>query len=229
MIRAVIFDFNGVLVDDEHVHFALFRDVVAEQGIRLTEQQYYEVYLGYDDRGCFEHVLRDAGQPFDTKRIDELIAQKARRYALVAETGLRIFPGAVDCVSSLASRWPLAVNSGALRPEIEFALQRMRVRQHVAAIVSAEDTARCKPDPEGYTLALEALRALPGFSLADLQADECLVIEDSRAGLESARGAGMHAIGISHTYPADELLPAGAEHVIASLGTLTPAWVEQQF
>lgn len=229
MIRAVIFDFNGVLIDDEHVHFALFRDVLAEEGITLTEPQYYEVYLGYDDRGCFEHALADAGQPFDKDRIDDLIARKARRYAQAAETGLRIFPGAADCVIALAKRWPIAVNSGALRPEIEFALNRMRLRKYVSAIVSAEDTERCKPDPEGYTLALAALRALPGSRLADLRAEQCLVIEDSRAGLESARAAGMHAIGISHTYPADELLSAGGEQVIPALGSLTPAWIEETF
>ena len=145
------------------------------------------------------------------------------------EAGLRIFPGADACVSALADRWPIAVNSGALRPEIEYALKRMQVRDRVAAIVSAEDTTRCKPDPQGYTLALEALRALPGAGLARLGAGDCLVIEDSRAGIESARSAGMRAVGISQTYPDADLFEAGAEHVIASLARLTPAWIDQQF
>ncbi len=226
MIRAVIFDFNGVLVDDEHVHFELFRDVVAELGIPLSEQQYHEVYLGYDDRRCFEEVLKDAGQSFDEAGIDQLIENKARRYIDRAKTGLRYFPGAADCVVGLASRWPVAINSGALRPEIEIALRTMRVRQCVSAIISAEDAKRCKPDPEGYLLALDALRAEHG---GDLEAGHCLVFEDSLAGIQSAKGAGMWAVGVSNTYTADELRGAGADAVVPGLVEVGPSLIEKLF
>src|SRR5829696_9101990 len=154
MIRAVIFDFNGVLVDDEPVHFALFREVLAGEGIALSERDYHERYLGYDDRGCFEAALVEAGQGADRGRVDALIAKKAGRYAAVASAGLRFFPGAPECLAALSGRWPLAICSGALRPEIEFALGRLGRRDRVGAIVSAEDTTRCKPDPQGYLLAL---------------------------------------------------------------------------
>src|SRR3982750_211674 len=99
MIRAVIFDFNGVLVDDEHVHFELFREVLAGEGIALSERDYHERYLGYDDRGCFEAALGEAGQGAGRPRIDALIAKKAGRYAAVASAGLRYFPGAAGCVA----------------------------------------------------------------------------------------------------------------------------------
>ena len=158
-IAAVIFDFNGVLVDDESVHFALFQEVLAQEGVAITERDYHERYLGYDDRGCFEAALKDAGQQADRARLDDLIARKARRYVEVAEQGLRFFPAAAETLQAVASRWPVAINSGALRPEIEYALRRMGCLDRVAAIVSAEDTDKCKPDPEGYRLALEALRA----------------------------------------------------------------------
>ncbi len=95
-IGAVIFDFNGVLVDDESVHFALFQEVLAQEGVAITEQDYHERYLGYDDRGCFEAALRDGGQAADRVRLDELIARKARRYVEVAEQGLRFFPAAAE-------------------------------------------------------------------------------------------------------------------------------------
>lgn len=229
MIRAVIFDFNGVLVDDEHVHFALFRDILALEGIALSEEQYLERYLGYDDRGCFETALAEAGQDAGRLRVDALIAQKAGRYAEVAETGLRFFPSAGECLAALAGRWPLAICSGALRPEIEFALDRLRVRERVLAIVSAEDTARCKPDPEGYNLALEALRALPGAGLADLGPRECLVIEDSLAGVESAKAAGMRAVAVAHTYDPEALKGAGADAVLPGLAPLTTDWVVEHF
>jgi beta-phosphoglucomutase len=226
MIRAVIFDFNGVLIDDEPVHFALFREVLAGEGIDLTERDYHEEFLGYDDRGCFEHALRRAGESPDRARIDRLIAQKADRYESVAESGLRFFPGAAEAVLALASRWPLAICSGALRPEIESALRRLQVRDRVAAIIAAEDTERCKPDPEGYLLALDALRSRVG---EDLEAGHCLVIEDSLAGVQSAKAAGMWALGVATTYTSDQLRKARADAVLTDLKGLDPAVVERLF
>ena len=124
-IGAVIFDFNGVLVDDEAVHCALFQEVLAEQGVEITERDYHDRYLGYDDRGCLEAALSDAGQTADRARIDRLIAQKARRYIEVAAQGLRFFPMAAETLAAVAALWPVAICSGALRPEIEYALRRL--------------------------------------------------------------------------------------------------------
>jgi beta-phosphoglucomutase len=243
MIQAVIFDFNGVLLDDEQVHFELFREVLGQEGVAMTARQYHEQFLGLDDRGCFAAALLDAGQTVDGPRLDALVERKGRRYFEVAEAGLRFFPHAAECLATLARRWPLAINSGALRPEIEFALDRLDRRDAVAAIISAEDTARCKPDPEGYLLALDALRRRPvrgagdgesdgegeGVDPADLQPDHCLVVEDSLAGVASAKGAGMWAVGITHTYSAEALREAGADAIIDGLEALTPDWIARHF
>ena len=226
MIRAVVFDFNGVLVDDERVHFELLRDVLAEEGIAISEREYHDVYLGFDDRGCFETALIAAGRPAPPDWVEALIARKAGRYVEAAEAGLRIFPGASACLSMLADRWPIAICSGALRAEIRFALERMGVADRVGPIVSAEDTTNCKPDPEGYLLALAALRAPGGGGPSDLREDECLVVEDSLAGIASARGAGMWALGVAHTYAPDEMRDAGAFAVLDAIAALTPAWLD---
>ena len=229
LIRAVIFDFNGVLIDDESLHFKMFREVLEQEGVLITEQDYHERYLGLDDRGCFEAALGDGGQNSDRARLDELIARKAVRYAEEAAEGLKVFPGAPECLAILSERFTLAINSGALRPEIEFALKLMGRRDCVRAIVSAEEAERCKPDPQGYTLALEKLRACSGLGLFDLAPKECLVIEDSLAGIESAKGAGMWAIGISNTYDADDLRSAGADDVIDHLDRFAPEWIVNRF
>ena len=226
MIRAVIFDFNGVLVDDESVHFDLFREVLAESGVSLTAEQYHEKYLGYDDRRCFEEVLTDNGQSPGSAGLDAMIARKASLYIPRAELGLRYFPEASQAVRRMADRWPVAINSGALRPEIEFSLTRMGVRDRVTAIVSAEDATNGKPDPEGYLLALDALRSRKG---EDLEAAHCLVFEDSLAGIQSAKGAGMWAVGVSNTYGEAELREAGADAVIPDLVEIGPEWVELMF
>ena len=227
MIRAVIFDFNGVLLDDEPVHFALFQEVLRQEGVFITEDDYHSRYLGLDDRACFEAALNDGGQTADQVRLDGLIARKAKRYFEVAAQGLRFFPGAADCLTSLARRFPLAINSGALRPEIEFALDQLGLRDQVAVIVSAEETSRCKPDPEGYTLAYRGL--LRSAAPADLAPHECLVVEDSLAGIESAKGAGMWAVGVPNTYDRAALLRAGADDVVDGLPALTPHWIASRF
>jgi beta-phosphoglucomutase-like phosphatase (HAD superfamily) len=237
-IGAVIFDFNGVLVDDESVHFALFREVLAQEGVTITERDYHERYLGYDDRGCFDAALKDAGQRADRARLDDLIARKARRYVEVAEQGLRFFPAAAETLAAIAARWPVAINSGALRGEIEYALRRLGCLDRVAAIVSAEDTDKCKPDPEGYRLAFEALRGRgragrdgdgDGDAAEGLLPSDCLVIEDSLAGIISAKGAGMRAVGVSTTYAADQLREAGADDVVEALAAVTPEWISLRF
>ena len=226
MIRAVIFDFNGVLVDDEHVHFELLRDILADQGIAMTEEAYQAEYLGYDDRGCFEVALQRAGKPADRDLVDSLIERKASHYITVAERGLKTFAGAADSVRRLAERWPVAICSGALLNEIEFALERYGLRDEICAIVAAEHTQRCKPDPEGYFLALDALRDECG---EDVEAGHCLVIEDSLAGIQAGKAAGMWTIGVTHTYPADALRHAGADAVLETLEDLTVDWVKSLF
>ena len=233
MIHAVIFDFNGVLIDDESVHFELFQEVLAEEGVAITDLDYHDKYLGLDDRGCFEAALRDGGQNADEYRLNELIARKAKRYIAAAERGLKYFPGAADILGSIAEHWPVAINSGALRPEIEYALNRLNRREHVAAIVSAEDATNCKPHPQGYLLALDALRSKlrdeENSARPPLLAGNCLVIEDSLAGIMSAKSAGMLAVGVATTYGADELRAAGADDVVPNLLTFNPEWIKGRF
>ena len=226
-IRAVIFDFNGVLLNDETVHCDLFAEILAQEGVPFDMKAYHEVYLGFDDRGCFEAALQDAGQDASPARVDDMIARKARRYLEVAEGGLPFFPGAGECLEAISDRWPVAINSGALRPEIELALNRLGLRDRVHAIVSAEDTSRGKPDPEGYRLAYEALRT--HLKLPNLQPGECLVIEDSLQGVVSAKGAGMLAVGVAQTYSEPELAESGADATLATTAEFTPAWIDRTF
>lgn len=238
-IGAVIFDFNGVLVDDEAIHFALFREVLAQEGVSITELDYHDRYLGYDDRGCFEAALADAGQFATADKIDQLIAQKARRYVEVAGEGLRFFPDAAETLRAVAERWPVAICSGALRPEIEYALRQLNRIDQIMVIVSAEDTDKGKPDPQGYQLALAGLQAhasnsqrtltAPPPDTLNLKAANCLVLEDSLAGIVSAREAGMRAVGVPNTYSARQLRNAGAEDVVENLARFTPEWIERCF
>jgi beta-phosphoglucomutase len=207
MLRAIFFDFNGIIADDEPIHLKMFQKVLADEGIGLSEEKYYQVYIGMDDRDCFESVLRERGRETTPQKILELVARKARYYEAYIRDHLLFFPGVLSFIRKAASKYPLAVVSGALRQEIDFILQRGGIRQAFQIIVSAEDVLRGKPDPEGYLRALEEInRGRSGGET--FSASECLVIEDTLAGIEAARGAGMKCLAIANSYQVSELEPA---------------------
>lgn len=215
---ATLFDFNGVLVDDEAVHQVAFRDVLAPLGVTFTDHDYEERYLGFDDAGAFRAMLVDAGRAPTDEDVARLIEAKKPVYMQRIATELKIFDGAADIVRRRAERGVVGIVSGALRHEIEHALGVMGVRDAVRFIVSAEDTTRCKPDPEGYVLGLRALGvpAQPGI----------VVIEDSLAGVAAAKGAGLRCAAVAHSYPEDRLAAAGADVVTARLAELTDALLD---
>ncbi len=218
-LRAVIFDFNGVIVDDEPLHFELFQRVMTEEGLSLSEETYHEKYLGYDDRGCFTAALTDAGreeQAGDAHHLNQLIARKAAYYLDAIKERYLLFPGVVELVRRLAGRFPLAIASGALRDEIELVLNRAEIRDCFRVIIAAEDVSACKPDPEGYLKALASLNSLGPHK----QPNECLVIEDSIAGVEAAKRAGMRCLAVTNSYAAEELKEA--DWIVSSLVDCDP-------
>ncbi len=215
--RAVLFDFNGVLVDDEHLHQAGFNEVLAPLGVTMTDETYRARYLGFDDRGAFVAVLRDAGREPDDALVLDLIARKAAVYKRRAATELAVYPGAAETVRRLAALCPIGVVSGALRDEVESALTMMRVRAEVGFVIAAEDVTVCKPDPEGYLAGLARLRVAE----PEVAARRVVGIEDSIAGVESARAAGLAVVAVTHTYARDALARAGAHRVVDTIGDVS--------
>jgi HAD superfamily hydrolase (TIGR01509 family) len=218
MLRALIFDFDGVVADNEPIHLAAFQDVLRELHIPLTTEEYYARYVGYDDKGCFEEVLKVHGRPYPKAAIDELIAKKSLIFMARLKDRLFIFPGVQSLVQEAAGRYHLAIASGALRHEIEFVLEQAGIRKAFEHITSAEEVARGKPDPECF---LHALKGLSGIRRRDgrpeptLKADECLVIEDTLAGIHAARAAGMKVLAVANTHAVEDLQEADA--VVRSL------------
>lgn len=212
-MRATLFDFNGVLVDDEHVHLEAFREVLAPQGIVVSDADYAEKYLGFDDVGAFGAILRDAGHDASEATVARLVVAKTPAYFRRIETALRIFPGAVELLRRRADVGLVGIVSGALRPEIEYALSRMGVADRVTFVVSAEDTTACKPDPEGFAA---GLARVPGGT-------RVVVVEDSVAGVQAAKAAGLRCVAVTHSYPREALLAAGADLVVDTLTELDDA------
>jgi HAD superfamily hydrolase (TIGR01509 family) len=216
--RPVLFDFNGVLVDDEAIHFEAFRQVAAIHGLPLDERSYTERYLGFDDAGAFRALWSDHGRTLDDAELARLIDAKRPIYMHHAHDRLRIFPGAVALVERRAAIAPIGVVSGALRHEIVWALDRMGVRSLIRFVIAAEDTQRCKPDPEGYE---RGVRELERLVAAGAPALRPVAVEDSLAGIQAARSAGLPCVAVTHSYPRDALLAAGASVVVDTLDEIT--------
>jgi HAD superfamily hydrolase (TIGR01509 family) len=224
MLRALIFDFNGIIVDDEPIHFELFKQVLAEEGIKLTEVDYYARYLGFDDRGAFTAAYREHGRSLDEKLLARLIDRKAIYYQSEIRSKVRIFPGVEKLVTTLVPVLPLAVASGALRQEIETILSAAGLLKHFAVIISAEDVDHGKPEPEIFLKALARLNA----QVEDghpIDAADCLVIEDSKEGIRGARRAGMKCLAVSNSHPTELLQEANA--VVRSLEEVDLALLEK--
>ena len=215
-LQAIIFDFDGVIADSEPLHFRAFQQALAEDGLELASKEYYARYLGYDDVGMFEAFGEDRGLPMDAARVQELVARKGLKLQAMMSAGSVLFPGAADFVRAAAQAVPIAIASGALRHEIVEIIEAAGVSDLFAAIVASGDTPESKPSPEPYRLAFERLRETTGTALDPRR---CVAIEDSRWGLESARGAGLRCVGVTNSYPADEL--TGAELVVSGLQALT--------
>jgi len=205
LLRAIIFDFDGILVDSEPLIMKLVQEMAAGEGWSLSEEEYFRDYLALDDRRVVERLWRTHGRPLSAARSEELLAWKSRAYEKVIQDGLPPVPGAEEFVLRVAREFPLAIASGSLRAEIEHLLEKLGLLGKFAALATADDCERSKPDPEIYFIALGRLRQLPQLREPRLEAGECLAIEDAPLGVVAAQAAGMKCLGLAHSRPLDEL------------------------
>lgn len=224
MLKAIIFDCDGVIADTEPIHMAAFGRVLAEEGIALTKEDYFAHYLALDDRGCFTRAFAGRGPALTQDQLTELIRLKARYVEQAMQASLQLLPGAAEFIRRAAEYYPLAVASGALRAEIETVVSHGGLRDCFRAIVSAEDVARSKPYPEPFIKALELLN-LP--TTDRIEPRECLVIEDSIHGIRAAHQAAMRCLAVTNSYPKERL--SEAQLVVDSLVGLSLKDVEGLF
>lgn len=204
---ALIFDFDGVLVDSEPLHEWAIRQAVAQRGWTFTHEQFISGIVGRGDERAFATIAGWNGAELPDSLAAELLTRKR---ALMAD-GIRAGrfepqPGAVEAVRKAASRGPVAVCSGSVAGVVLPMLEAIGVREHIGVVVTAEDMARPKPAPDGYLLALERL---------GLRAEACMAVEDTPTGVASAKAAGLRVLAVCHTCPRETLREA--DHVVDRL------------
>jgi len=215
-IHGVVFDFDGVLADTEKLHLEAFRAIFARRGWTLDDASYYERYLGYGDDDLVRVYGEERGLRLEPSDRRALLDEKNVAYRQRIQAGPVLYSGAAGCIRALAARYPLAIASGSRRVELLHILTAGGVIDAFRAIVSADDVARTKPDPEPYLTAAAALRLAP---------DRCVAIEDSHSGLTSARAAGLRTIAVTTSAPATKL--SAADRIVARVEDVTATVIDE--
>ncbi|MBT1073026.1 HAD family hydrolase [Pelotalea chapellei] len=217
--EAVIFDFDGVIVDTEPLHYKAFQQILEPLGLGFSWEKYVETYMGFDDRDAFVEAFTSRGMPLNHEKLTALIAQKAMFFLEIIRTGITAYPGVVELIKELKKKnVPLAICSGALLSDITPILSTLGISDCFDIIVTADDVEKSKPDPECYKLAFSKLSH---HTDAAITLSNTFAIEDTPAGITAASRAGLKVIAVTNSYSPEHL--TDASHIFNSLEKLLPA------
>jgi len=212
MLDAVIFDFDGIIVDTEPLHYKAFQELLVPLGLGYSWGQYLDTYMGFDDRDAFREAFRAAGRALSDAELKSLMKAKAEAFLQIVSGGVAPYAGVVELIRSISGTLPLALCSGAVRGDIDPILAQLGLTGVFDTLVTADEVAASKPDPESYRLAVRRLQELfPGR----VQPERSIAIEDTPAGIQSATGAGLRVLAVTNSYPEERL--TGACRVVTSL------------
>jgi beta-phosphoglucomutase len=215
MLNAVIFDFDGIIVDTEPLHYQAFQEILEPLGLGYSWQEYQERYMGFDDRDAFREAFSAGGRSLSDAELKERIEEKAQAFLTIVSVGVAPYPGVVELIRSISGTLPLGLCSGALRSDIDPILIQLGLTNAFDTLVTADEVAASKPDPESYRLTVQRLQEIfPGR----IDPAASIAIEDTPAGIASATGAGLKVLAVTNSYPGTRL--TGACRVVDSLADI---------
>ena len=200
-LKALIFDFDGVITNTEPIHLSAWRYVLKREGIKLSDDEYKQNYIGMNDRDFVFTIGKNNRRPFSELEFKELFRLKLRRSLYLLKQDIPLIPGVEPFVTSLSKKMPLAICTGSVRQEISFILNNLGWNYTFSAIVTGDDVHEGKPHPQGYLLTLSKLKQYN----PSIKADSCLVIEDSPKGVAAAKAAGIQCLAVTSTFSKKEL------------------------
>jgi beta-phosphoglucomutase len=202
VLKAVLFDFNGVIIKDEAIHRELIDELLLAENLPTQGKEFWKISVGRSDRACLKELLKLRGRFVTEEYLDKLISKKAIAYRQKLEQleTLPIYADVVQFIEQMYNNeYKLAIVTGAIRVEVELVVKQAKIGMYFDTIVAGDEVSQSKPDPAGYLLAIERLNKL--YPDLNLLPSECLAIEDTFAGLEAVKAAGIQAVAIAHTYP----------------------------
>ena len=229
MIKAILMDFNGVIINDEPIQHAAYKEIFSADGIDVTDEMYYS-RLGMDDKTFVASILEEAGKPADMDRVLELTAAKTEHWRDIVSDAMPIFEGVENFVRKCSQELSLGIVSMAKREEIDFVLEKVGIADCFSVVVSAESVSQCKPDPQCYREGfrqLDLARTSQGH--LPMVHQDCLVIEDSPPGVQAGRAADMPVLAVTNTVTADQLRAAGANAIAKRLDDWFPESMRRVF
>lgn len=229
VVKAILFDFNGVIIDDEPIQMRVYQELLAAEGVELTEEDYAASH-GMDDVTFVKAAYERRGKTVDDKKLGEIIDAKFAKWREVVGDKLPLFEGIENFVEKMSHEFALGLVSMERGDQIEYVLDKAGLAKHFSMIVSSSDVTACKPDPQCYRAGfnkLDLFRIAQGH--LPMTHGECLVIEDTVPGIQSARNADLPALGVANTVAADELRKAGARAVATDLRDWMPESIRRVF
>lgn len=229
MIKAILMDFNGVIIDDEPIQMRAYQEILGAEGIALTEEGYF-ARLGMDDRAFIEDVYREAEKEPEKNKVLEVTLAKSAKWREIIADELPLFAGVSDFIKKMSQDFALGIVSMARREEIEYVLDRAGLSKYFPVIISAGEVENHKPHPEIF---IKGFNALDSYRIRQrhlpMVHGECLVIEDSPPGIAGAKTARLQALGVTNTVSAEELRAAGADAVTKNLDDWMPDSLRRVF
>lgn len=229
MIKALLLDFNGVIINDEPIQMRIYQELLASEDIALTDEQYYEC-LGMDDKTFVEAAYARAGRTPETNKVLELTQLKSQRWHDIVADEVPLFENVENFIRKCANELSLGIVSMSGRADIMHILERTGLTDCFDIVVSSEDVTRCKPDPECYRIGfrkLDLARTSQGH--LPMIHSECVVIEDSPPGVQAGRAAGLPVLGVTNTVDAGSLRAAGATWIARDLNDWWPESIRRAF
>lgn len=229
MIKALLLDFNGIIINDEPLQMRIYQDILAKEGIALTDADYYS-YLGMDDRRFVEAAYARAGQTPQANKILEIVENKTEVWREAVSDALPLFPGVENFIKKASKEFTLGIVSMCNHVEIDHVLETTGLGQFFSTVVTAENVSVAKPDPECYRIGfnrIDAARTAAGH--LPMTHPECLVIEDSPAGVQAGVAADLQVLGVTNTVSEKDLRAAGARWIAKDLDDWWPESIRLAF
>lgn len=222
IIESVIFDFDGVIVDTEPLHYKAFQEILSPLGLGYSWEDYCKTYMGFDDRDAFKESFASHGMTLAQEQMEKLIVSKANCFQKIIKNGTTPYPGVMELIDHLnVFKIPIAICSGALISDIKPILTELNINHYFSIIITADDVPQSKPDPRCYDMAWLQLQQKHPTKIINRQ--NCLAIEDTPSGITSAKGAGLRVAAVTNSYPAGRLKQA--DLIIAELTQLPKEFI----